>query len=925
VCPLLNPLVTYEKIRPQWPDRTLINIHRAAILIKSDKIIGMPKTVERLIEQFIPSEYNLHLDISMRTERTFEGNVTIKGQLPSSSDTVKLHTKGLEVLEAKINNIAAKVSYDQAKDQVTLLADTALGAGECEVILRFTGKITDPMHGLYPCYFEHEGKKKELIATQFESHHAREVFPCVDEPEAKAVFNLTLITEPGVTALSNMPIKKSSVVSGQSSVSGKQTAENRQQKTIFETTPRMSTYLLAFVVGEMHKVTAKTKDGVEVNVWSTPLQPLESLDFALKTAVGSIEFFNDYFGTPYPLPKCDHVALPDFSAGAMENWGLVTYREVALLTDPKNTAQSTREWIATVVAHETSHQWFGNLVTMRWWDNLWLNESFATLMEYLAIDALYPEWDIWTTFGNHEAFGAFRRDALPGVQAVKTEVNHPDEISTLFDSAIVYAKGARLLYMLFSYIGEDAFKKGLAEYFASHAYKNTEGKDLWQALSDASGKDIAGFMDPWLNQPGYPVVAATQNGSQLSVSQKQFLFDQTNGEGDGKLWPIPLLPTQELSTDLLDTHEANFTLGSDDYVRLNDAGGSGHYIVRYTQEAHRQAIKDEIKAGEIAATDRMFLLHDSILLSKAGLVSAAETLDMLQGYKSDSSEPVWETIAAVISDVKRIVEDDEESEDLFKNFIADLITRQYQRLGWHEVEGEPASDVKLRSTIIGLGVYAEVTEILDEAKQLFAKTESLESLPAELRPIIFTAAVRHGVPGAFEKLVIAYKDASSSELQQDICAGLTSAKGEDEILQLISKLTDSQYVRLQDVDRWFIYLIRNRWAREASWQWLVDNWQWIEDKFGHDKSYEHLPRYSAASLSTDEWLKRYKEFFEPLMNRPALKRTITIGVSDIESRVAWNNRDSGSIKGFLRNWQAQTRGKNRETAASSPASSTAES
>ena len=314
------------------------------------------------------------------------------------------------------------------------------------------------MHGLYPCYFTHDGVKKQLFATQFESHHAREVFPCVDEPAAKAEYDLTLVTQTGITVLGNMPVK-----------SEEENGDSRT--TTFEKTPRMSSYLLAFVIGELHKKTARTKSGVEVNVWATPAQNENTLDFALDIATRSIDFYDEYFGVKYPLPKSDHVALPDFSSGAMENWGLITYRESCLLADPELTPESSRRFIATVIAHELSHQWFGNLVTMNWWNDLWLNESFANMMEYVAIDALHPEWRMWEDFATNEVTAALRRDSLDGVQSVQADVNHPDEISTLFDPAIVYAKGGRLLVMVRKLIGEEAFRAGLKSYFEKFAYK----------------------------------------------------------------------------------------------------------------------------------------------------------------------------------------------------------------------------------------------------------------------------------------------------------------------------------------------------------------------------------------------------------------------------------------------------------------------
>jgi len=340
------------------------------------------------------------------------------------------------------------------------------------------------------------------------------------------------------------------------------------------------------VYGEIHNKSTKTAHGTDVNVWATAAQPADSLDYALDVARRSVEFFEDYFGVPYPLPKLDHVACPDFSAGAMENWGLITYRERILLAYPGKTAQSTLEQIALVIAHETSHQWFGNLVTMRWWDNLWLNESFANMMEYQAVDAMFPEWHIWDTFVAMEGLSSMRRDAVYGVQAVQTQVHHPDEISTLFDPSIVYAKGGRLLYMLKNYVGEEAFRKGLKKYFETNAYDNTTGDDLWAALSTASGKDVAAFMNPWITRSGFPIVSVEQHGRDVTLTQEQFMDDPAKANKE-RVWPVPTFTTASGAPESFAKSTAKFQTSGGKTITLN-AGGKGQYLVRYVTDEHRQ-------------------------------------------------------------------------------------------------------------------------------------------------------------------------------------------------------------------------------------------------------------------------------------------------------------------------------------------------
>ena len=833
------------------------------------------QTVSRLYETFQPSHYDLTLTLN-RTQRTFSGSVTITGErIPGTSIT--LHAKDLNVTNVAVNEEPAAFTVDQPADAVHI--EAAHSSDEVRVTVDFNGTITDAMHGLYPCYYEADGQKKELLATQFESHHAREVFPCVDEPEAKATFDLTLNTEDDVEVLSNMPILE-------------QTSSDLGLHTSFETTPRMSTYLLAFVVGDLQKQSGTTKSGVEVNVWATKAQPAESLAFPLEVAIGSIDFFDEYFGVPYPLPKADHVALPDFSSGAMENWGLITYREIALLVD-KSSSVSMREYVATVIAHETSHQWFGNLVTMQWWNDLWLNESFATIMEYVAVDALYPGWQTWNTFASQETLSALRRDQLAGVQAVKAEVNHPDEISTLFDPSIVYAKGARLLKMLRSYIGDDAFRSGLQAYFKEHAYGNTVGADLWRAFSVSSGKDIEAFMNTWISQSGFPLVQVTSTPTGYELTQERFVLGDTDSTS---LWPVPLFATHPDFPELLADKTASFE--AEHTLPLLNQDNDAHFVSQY-DDAGWHFILEALKNNELGPVARLSLLHETSLLARGGKTPTATLLPLLAAYANEDSEPVWNIISMVIGDLKRFVEDDEASEKMLKALVVRTASGLYEKLGFDQRDGESEQDTKLRATVLGLLSYGEHREVLDRCLDTFHETDDVTTLPSEIRGIIFSVVAKHGTPEDFERLLALHETTVNAELRDDVTSGLCSTKDKAQIATLLARLTDSELVKRQDLFRWYIYLLRNRYGREQTWQWMVDNWSWIEETFKGDKSYDDFARYSANVLSTRKWLETYNAFFEPMSNQTALKRAIEIGKVEIESRVQWLERDMESVRATL--------------------------
>ena len=827
--------------------------------------------VPRLLDTFTPNHYNLTLDLTRAEEKEFSGTVIISGN--STSESISLHSKGLTIQSATIDNQPADVSFGEF-DELRLF-QPELKSGNHIVCINFSGTITDAMHGLYPCYFTHNGVKKQLFATQFESHHAREVFPCVDEPAAKAEYDLTLVTRTGITVLGNMPVKF-------------QKENGDSLTTTFEKTPRMSSYLLAFVIGELHKKTAHTKSGVEVNVWATPAQNENTLDFALDIAARSIDFYDEYFGVKYPLPKSDHVALPDFSSGAMENWGLITYRESCLLADPELTPESSRRFIATVIAHELSHQWFGNLVTMNWWNDLWLNESFANMMEYVAIDALYPEWRMWEDFATNEVTAALRRDSLDGVQSVQADINHPDEISTLFDPAIVYAKGGRLLVMVRKLIGEEAFRAGLKSYFEKFAYKNTVGNDLWQELESASGQPIVDLMNAWISQPGLPVVSVSNSHDAAILSQERFFIGEH--QPSDTLWPIPLFANQPLDVKILNQKET--TVSIEKPLQLN-CGLSAHFVTKYDESTREYLLKN---IAELPTLDKICILQDATILARAGFENSASLLPLALSLKTETNEKVFGMAASALTELRKFVDDNDAARESLKRISGEFARATFEELDWDEKAGESDDDRERRTAALSLMMYSEDKEVLNEAKTRF-NNNKLEDLPTEIRALIISANVRHfETPEMIENLFSAYKNTPSNDLQNDIAiGGLTSTKNPETAEKILANIKDSNVIRPQDASRWFVYLIRTRENRQIAWNWLKENWAWVEDTFGEDKSYDDFIRYAATALLTPNELDDFRQFFEPMENIPALARTIKLGITEISARVELIKRDKEAV------------------------------
>lgn len=850
------------------------------------------KRVRRLYEQFQPQHYKLDL-VPDAEKMEFSGTVTIKGKKTGRpSQRITLHQKGLKATKATISKhgkegikeiTVSRINLQKSYDELRLHSDEMLYPGLYTITIDFEGKITEPMHGLYPCYFEHEGVQKKLLATQFESHHAREVFPCIDEPEAKASFGLSLTSPVKETVLSN-----TTVVQTEKAGAG-------LQKVTFETTPIMSTYLLAFVIGEMHCVEAKTNDGIEMRTWATVAQPINSLKYANDEAVKILEFFTDYFDTPFPLKKCDQVALPDFESGAMENWGLITYREVALLADPDNRSLSSEQYVSMVVGHELSHQWFGNLVTMKWWDDLWLNESFASLMEHIVLNSLHPDWFQWEQYAAADVIACSSRDIFKDVQPVHVDVNHPDEIGTLFDPAIVYAKGGRLLKMMREYIGDEAFRRALKLYFTKHAYKNTIGDDLWAAMSASSGKDIKKFMDPWLSQSGMPVLDVEQSEHTIKLSQKRFIL---NSQNDKSLWPVPLLASQKLDIELLEVSSAQVKRPSKEPVIINQ-NGSGHMLVHYTDQATRNFIAEAFGNQKLKPESRINTINDLLLLARKGDAPLTEGLDIISKSAHEPRDAVWLIMSRTMSTAIGLTEGDEVTEKNIKTFRRNLAKEWYQKLGWDDRQNDTPNDKSLRQTILSTMVGSDDESALAEAKNRYDKAKNVTQLPAEQRPMIISSVVKSG-SDVIDNLITQYKASPNPDVQSAIAAGLTNTKNAKTGEYIIDKaLRADGFVRPQDIFRWYAYLMRNRYTRRAAWEWLKSNWPRLEKQFGDSKSFEHFIVYSAAPINTPDWQKEFEEFYSPKSEIVALRRNIKIASSEISARVAWRRREEGIIKEYF--------------------------
>lgn len=836
--------------------------------------------VKRFYETFHPDHYDIYLDIS-REKKSFHGKTIVVGD--AQEELVKLNQKYLKITSVRVDQKKADFDYNDKEEVVNIKAGKV---GKMKIEVDFEGKLTDSMMGIYPSYYEVDGEKKQLVGTQFETTFARQAFPCVDEPEAKATFALAIKFDekPGETIISNQPEEKF-----------------KDGVHYFKPTVRMSSYLVAFVFGDMQKKLTKTKSGVEIGVFATKAHKAKELDFALDIAKRSIEFYEDFYETPYPLEHSYQVALPDFSAGAMENWGCVTYREAYLLLDPDNTSLDMKQLVATVIAHELAHQWFGDLVTMKWWDNLWLNESFANMMEYVAIDALEPNWKIWEMFQTSEVPAALQRDATDGVQSVHVMVNDPAEIDALFDSAIVYAKGSRMLVMVRALLGDKALREGLKNYFAAHKYSNATGDDLWNALGKASGLDIGAIMHSWLEQPGYPVVNAKVEDGKLVLTQKQFFIGK--GKEVGRKWQIPLnanyaaVPKIMKDEELVVGDYKDLLANNGTPFRLN-VGNNSDFIVKYDQ-----TLLDDILShvDELDAVDKLQLLQDFRLLAEGGQMSYADIVPLLPKFADSTSPIVNNVLYRIMTTLRNFVTPGSDEEKQLKKLYDLLSEKQVKRLGLLPKVGESNDDNLTRPYVVSDSLYADNDDTINGLHAIYSEnSDNLEGISADIRSAVLVNEVKNfGNMTLFDKLLKKYQETSDASLKQDLCAGITSTKMPEIIDAIVDDFENAQVVKPQDLRAWYRNVLANPFGQEQAWNWIRLEWPWLEATVGGDMEFATFITVTANIFHTEERLKQFKDFFEPKINTPGLTREIKMDTKVIETKVNLVKKEQAAVNAAI--------------------------
>ncbi len=700
----------------------------------------------RLPSTVVPSSYRIFLTPDLEAF-TFTGRVEIDVTINESVDHFALNAIELELGDASVTiagtaHHSTSTALNEEYQTATFTFDAPLPVGDATIEIAFKGILNDQLHGFYrSTYTDDAGTSHVIATTQFESTDARRAFPCWDEPSFKATYQVNLTVPSHLSAYSN-----SAVVSDTD-------LGNGQRAVVFAPTMKMSTYLVAFVVGPFEATEPVDVRGTPMRV-IFPIGKGHLATYALEVAEHALTFFSDYFDIPYPGDKFDLIAIPDFAAGAMENLGLVTFRETDLLIDPERASFAQIERVALVINHETAHMWFGDLVTMDWWEGIWLNEAFATFMESICTDHFRPQWKKWVGF-NAMRDMAMAVDSLHSTRPIEYEVISPDDCRGMFD-VLTYMKGCAVLRMLEQYLGEETFRDGIRTYLRTHSYANTVTQDLWDALEAASGQPVGEIMNTWILQGGFPLISVSDG----EIRQEPFHFTEADGTSNiGDTWRVPVLSRplggDTVSKQLLTTTNAPLaTTGA----AIVNAGGSGFFRVAY---GSTELADISTRLSDLSEIERVQLFSDTNNAMLMGHTTIADLLRLASGLGDVDEPSAWSVIDTAVFMVRRLVDD--EGAELLARVVRNVIRPQFDRLGWNPADGESEQAGELRGLVIRLlGLIGRDREIIDEALRRFDANE----VSGDLAQAIVSIAVSENRPGVLEVLEDRRKNAPTPQDEQ---------------------------------------------------------------------------------------------------------------------------------------------------------------
>ncbi|KAM9792467.1 puromycin-sensitive aminopeptidase-like [Neosynchiropus ocellatus] len=861
---------------------------------------------ERLPTCVHPVSYHLWLKPDLEN-LIFRGNLEAQVKVTTATNEIVINCADIDIESVSFvpqggDEIKATgFNYQNEDEKVTLLFPCALQSGSGSLKISYCGELNDKMKGFCQSkYTTPEGEVRYAAVTQFEATGARRAFPCWDEPAIKATFDVTLVIPKDLVALSNMNV-----------IDQKRYFDDVEDDQLVEvkfgTTPLMSTYLLAFVVGEFDYVESLSSDGVTVRVY-TPVGKAQQGQFALEVATKTLSFYDDFFSVPYSLPKLDLIAIPDFPAGAMENWGLVTYRETALLIDSDVSCSSSKQWVALMVGHELAHQWFGNLVTMEWWTHLWLNEGFASWMEYLCVDTCFPEYDVWTQFVSADYTRALELDALDSSHPIEVDVCHPSEVNDAFD-VISYSKGPSVIRMLHEYIGDEDFRKGVNNYLLKFKFQNATAEDLWRCLEDASEKPIVAVMSTWTKQMNYPllVVDEEQQGDNriLRISQRMFCASGKQNNDGSCRWMVPISictgdnPKSIKLKELLRRQEMTFTLrevSANQWVKLNP-GTVGFYRVHYSASMLNSllpAIRDHI----LPPVDRLSLQNDLFTLSRAGMISTVEYLKLLEAFIREPNYSVWSNVSSNLGVLLSLLSYTDFHREM-QDFVQSMFLPVSLELGWDRKPGESHYDCLLRSLVLQKLGNTGHQPTVEEAQRRFREhLRTKQPLVADLRTPVYLTVLRHGDASTLDTMLKLHRDADMQEEMNRIERALCAVTAPD-LIQKVLTFALSEAVSPQDS----VLVIggvaaASKQGRIAAWKFVKENWEEIYHRYQGGLLIHRLIKLTVDRFADEKMAAEVQRFFTNY-RVPSVERTVQQCCENILLNDAWLKRDANEIRHYL--------------------------
>ena len=806
----------------------------------------------------IPINYELMFEPLFHNFK-FNGEEIITLNLSKPTNLIKIDAAELSIKESHIIQggkiISTKSSLNEKDEKLTIKLAKKI-KGKAKLSIKFTGTLNDRLLGFYKSqYKDRKGKTKYLATTQFEAADARRAFPCWDEPAVKATFDVSLLVDKHLDAISNMPV-----------ISKKKTGTKILHK--FGRTPIMSTYLLYLGVGEFEYLHGKLRN-IKIRIVTTKGNKNKgklSLDFT-KKFLGEYE---KYFGIKYPLPKLDMIAIPDFAAGAMENWGAITFREAILLYDAKTSSTRTKQYIAEVISHEIAHQWFGNLVTMKWWNDLWLNESFATFMATKIVNKFYPEWDLWDQFLGDAMLEAMSLDALKNSHPINVDVKHPAQIREIFD-AISYDKGGNVLRMLENYVGIENFRKGLKYYLTQHKYSNAEGQDLWKSIGKVAHKPVDAMMKTWIDQVGYPVVDVKRNNSKVSLTQRRFLSDGSISSKNRWSIPIHIEEGNHESSILMKSQKSVVSLKNIDSNFIVNSGRYGFYRVQYDANslAQLELLIDEKILNHV---DRWSLQNDLFSQCVSGTKQIQEYLDFTTSYHDEDNYITLQNLAQNLYHLYKLTRKEKFSDEI-RTYTAQFLGTIFDRLGWDSQKNEKHTDALLRSFVItALGKLGD-KEILNEARKRFNKfLKNKNSLAADLQEPVFVLVAWQGNEKTYNKLLSLYKKSTLQEEKIRFLMAMCNFKQKNLLLKTLA-LSLTPEVRSQNIRVPIMGVSANIYGSDILWPWLKNNWKKLVRRFGVGNPLANRIVASIGGVIDDKQEKDVRKFFKR-MPLPGTERVI---------------------------------------------------